>query len=1101
MRNLKRVLSLALAVMMLIGMMVVGANAAGYNDFTDKDEIENKDAVSMLVSLGIINGMEDGSYFAPTQGVDRAQMAKMISVIMNLGIDKGDLYENTPTGLTDISNSWAKGHINFCYTTGIIAGRGNNTFDPNTGVTGTEAAKMLLVAAGYDPAVEGLTGAQWQTKTIALASKLGIFRNYTKPVTDKLSRDDAALLIYNALDIEMIQKYEDGYALSYADHRTILSAMYGVYKVEGVVTANEWAILDDDSDTALKTGLTTIYNADGIFSTTTSTSVNDKDSNVKTATFEVSTPVDMLGKTVVMYVKKATILENSTVYGDAIVASSNNVIETGVRVTGGTTKDDDSLASLLKGTGLSVDKYTEYYHNYEEVAIDNTDTSDVMNVRGAALTVIDNDNDGYVDYVLSLQKDLTYVSAVSTKNDTTTLYGLPGDDVVDNDEIVTSEDLAKDDVVLVVQYGGRTYVEYPKTVTGEMELFNATSKDPSKNYIKVEGEKYNEDELKVLSVSNKNTIKFVLTDCATATGVQFDATYDFFLDDFGNILAYREVEGAPTQYALALDSAYSINGLTTTGQIKLLLADGTSKIYDVDMDATASKFEAMADDNDGDTAIEKWFKSSINDDNAMDAVLKFMGSDDISQVGKGDRGYAAGNLVAYTIDEDTQEVTFQPAGLDLGTWVNGTSTTYNVNGFFAPQQPKTTAILGADLEKGDVDLIYTYGGNYATDHRGSYGIDEDTVVYYYNGSKANVVKGYSAMANLIPKAGSGSGIDQVNTKVSVVAFDDATDVAEVIVVYTTKASFGSEDYLFLMKTYNKSGSIYTYTAIDEEGNVFEIQSKDGSSVANRYAGALVTYSKDGDLYKLTPVTDKYYAGQPAPTSTDTGADLGMIVVDRTDYVKVYDFSTAADLDANDPEAVNQTALLDNYWVRYADKALVIDVDNTDYDADTAAETEFTSGQYGWVVFDESKKAVVAFITDTYKMEADVTPGGNNDGRDLLASVVVNDATQYVPSAGYSTIAKAVENAETIKMNSDSSQKYKIALTAKNLGNGECWGNAGLFGSKTAALTGNVTQGNNALSGTTQNWANAGVTIAEGNYIVIEVNNNLVSTYYAYTFVK
>ena len=149
MRNLKRVLSLALAVMMLIGMMVVGANAAGYNDFTDKDEIVNKDAVSMLVSLGIINGMEDGSYFAPTQGVDRAQMAKMISVIMNLGIDKGDLNENTPTGLTDISNSCAKGHINFCYTTGIIAGRGNNTFDPNTGVTGTEAAKMMLVADGY----------------------------------------------------------------------------------------------------------------------------------------------------------------------------------------------------------------------------------------------------------------------------------------------------------------------------------------------------------------------------------------------------------------------------------------------------------------------------------------------------------------------------------------------------------------------------------------------------------------------------------------------------------------------------------------------------------------------------------------------------------------------------------------------------------------------------------------------------------------------------------------------------------------------------------------------------------------------------------------
>ena len=56
MRNLKRALSLALAAIMLIGMMVVSASAASYNDLTDKDQIVNKDAVSMLVSLGIIEG-------------------------------------------------------------------------------------------------------------------------------------------------------------------------------------------------------------------------------------------------------------------------------------------------------------------------------------------------------------------------------------------------------------------------------------------------------------------------------------------------------------------------------------------------------------------------------------------------------------------------------------------------------------------------------------------------------------------------------------------------------------------------------------------------------------------------------------------------------------------------------------------------------------------------------------------------------------------------------------------------------------------------------------------------------------------------------------
>ena len=189
------------------------------------------------------------------------------------------------------------------------------------------------------------------------------------------------------------------------------------------------------------------------------------------------------------------------------------------------------------------------------MAIDSADVDDIMNVKGAALTVIDNDNDGYVNYVISVEKSLTHVSGVSSKNETTTLYGLPGDDVIDNEDIVTTAtDLTKGDVVLVVQYGGRTYVEEPKTVTGEMELFNAKNKDDNKNYIKVGGEEYKQDGLEVLSNINKdNPVKFLISECDDkANGVQFDAQYDFFLDDFGNIVAFREVEGAPTQYALAL---------------------------------------------------------------------------------------------------------------------------------------------------------------------------------------------------------------------------------------------------------------------------------------------------------------------------------------------------------------------------------------------------------------------------------------------------------------------------------------------------------------------------------------------------------------------
>ena len=356
MRNLKRALSLILAAAMLIGMMVVGASAVSYNDFPDRDEIVNKDAVSMLTTLGIIEGKPDGSY-APTEGVDRAQMAKMISTIKNNGSDNGALYENVNSGLTDIVNHWAKGHINYCYTTGIIAGRGNNTFDPSANVTGVEAAKMLLAALGYNAEIEGLVGPDWALNTAALAQNLGIFRNFTKDVSEPLNRDDAALLIYNALDVEMIQQYSNGYALVYGDHRTILSSVFGVIRVEGVVAANEWARLEEtDSDAALREGRTTLEDVVWYDSTTANTRVEEGVEVTDPVTFNVSTPVEYMGKAVTLYVEKTTILANSKVIGVATNDEMNTVV---------TTADGaDEVDDVLDGTGVDVNKNTEYYVNY-----------------------------------------------------------------------------------------------------------------------------------------------------------------------------------------------------------------------------------------------------------------------------------------------------------------------------------------------------------------------------------------------------------------------------------------------------------------------------------------------------------------------------------------------------------------------------------------------------------------------------------------------------------------------------------------------------------------------------------------------------------------
>ena len=1096
MRNLKRALSLALAAIMLIGMMVVSASAVSYNDLTDKDQIVNKDAVSMLVSLGIIEGKPDGSY-APTENVDRAQMAKMLSVIMNKGVDNSALYQCVNSGLTDITSNWAKGHINYCYTTGIIAGRGNGTFDPSATVTALEAAKMLLVAVGYDPKIEGFEGADWAINVSVRADEQGIFEGFTKDLSAPLNRDDAALLIYNALDVEMIQSYTtNNYPIVYSDHRTILSDKYGVIKVEGVVTANEWAILDDDTDTALQEGKTRIYNPDGILSTTGNTAVaQDSSANVKTQVFNVSTPVDMLGKAVTMYVKKTTILADSTVYGAPVVSDVNTVIETGEKVTGGDSKDDDSLAALLKGTGLATDKATEYYHNYEEVAIDSADVDDIMNVKGAALTVIDNDNDGYVNYVISVEKSLTHVSGVSSKNETTTLYGLPGDDVIDNEDIVTTAtDLTKGDVVLVVQYGGRTYVEEPKTVTGEMELFNAKNKDDNKNYIKVGGEEYKQDGLEVLSNINKdNPVKFLISECDDkANGVQFDAQYDFFLDDFGNIVAFREVEGAPTQYALALDSAYSINGLTTTGQIKLLLADGTSKVYDVDMDATADRFEDLANSDDNstkDSAVETWFGSAITDDNSMDAVLKFMGSDDATAAGAKTKGYASGNLVAYTIDDD-EVVTFGPAELDDGVIVNGTSKNY-IKGDNYTESGKSTFFhssqteLKADVARGDVDLRLE---NSSVDtHTNSYGIDEETIIYYYNGSKGYVAVGYDNMAKMIDADKAGS-IDNGKVRASVVAFDDATDVAEVIVLYTDQAKFGTDAYVYVMSVYDKSGSVYTYSVIDEEGNVLQMQSK-----TKGMAGKLCTYTTDGDYYVLEAQAD-CVSNSNKTAAADVANDVGLIVTTRTKYFKVYDFDKATDL-MSDDETVKQSfvsGVNDNSntdWERYADKALVIDVENTEADDKTAATTELTSGQYGIVVYNDDGQAEVVYVTDTYKMEVDVDAGDDdNANNDRITSTTV-DGVKTASAGDYTTIAKAVANATTLPLSAEQAKNATVTITVDDSVTAHA---SGIF--TTAAVAENGTDSD--LTNRTDDIASS-KNLNNGNVIVVKTWDGTFARYSAY----
>ena len=152
MNDFKRVLSLGLAGTMLAGMMTVGASAAN-KDFTDADEIINTEAVNVMSTLGVLKGKDTGA-FDPKATVTRAEMAKIITVMLNGGNDP-TLGSTSTVMFSDIQNHWAKSYIQYCANLGIIADQGDGTFAPDAPVTGAAAAKMLLVALGYDADIAG----------------------------------------------------------------------------------------------------------------------------------------------------------------------------------------------------------------------------------------------------------------------------------------------------------------------------------------------------------------------------------------------------------------------------------------------------------------------------------------------------------------------------------------------------------------------------------------------------------------------------------------------------------------------------------------------------------------------------------------------------------------------------------------------------------------------------------------------------------------------------------------------------------------------------------------------------------------------------------
>ena len=267
MKNLKKVLALVLAFACAFTMF---ASAA----FTDQADIKvDSEVVDTLVSLGVIEGFENGS-FQPNGTVTRAQMAKMIYVLRT-GNSDASAYNNDKTTFTDINGHWAAGYIKYCQSLNIIAGKSATKFCPNDKVTTQEAAKMLLVTLGYDAKKAGLVGAGWASKTNALADENGLLEDVNTSFTGACPRQYAAQLIYNTIFAPTVVLRDDVYTNeNYAGHdnktvgekymglKTTVGTLDTVSKESGKdtykLTIGETDNTDDDSTKPLVTSFTKV---------------------------------------------------------------------------------------------------------------------------------------------------------------------------------------------------------------------------------------------------------------------------------------------------------------------------------------------------------------------------------------------------------------------------------------------------------------------------------------------------------------------------------------------------------------------------------------------------------------------------------------------------------------------------------------------------------------------------------------------------------------------------------------------------------------------------------------------------------------------------
>lgn len=228
---MKKIAVILCAVLVLSGF-------AGYADEADFS-YSKSEKTERLKEYGIINCYEDGNFY-PEKNITRAEFCKMIAIMLGMkGEETSRFFDDVP------QDHWANKYITFCHSRGLVNGtqykenlyfvdvdeNGNevggseaifreeiieyygiepdipvNLFSPDDHITYRDALKILVCALGYEE--KALREGGYPHGYTDVAESIGLVDADYYTDTDLLTRENAAVIVFNALFIPLFEKVE-----------------------------------------------------------------------------------------------------------------------------------------------------------------------------------------------------------------------------------------------------------------------------------------------------------------------------------------------------------------------------------------------------------------------------------------------------------------------------------------------------------------------------------------------------------------------------------------------------------------------------------------------------------------------------------------------------------------------------------------------------------------------------------------------------------------------------------------------------------------------------------------------------------------------------